>query len=145
MQPDNYDIYLSRASLKKRFKKDYRGALEDYDLFEKYSPFETIPLILNADIRAEMKDCDGAIGEIKTGFKKFPFNIDLNFHLAAFLVDKDETDQAIDHLRSFLNEYSGKRCGKLPKIGGVKVKKKIPREFNDDDSAINAIPVARYT
>lgn len=146
IKPDDLHTYISRASLKKKYKKDFAGALKDYETAQKYHPDSMSLYTHKASVKAELKDFDGAIAEIQAALKAYPQNINLHISLSDLLTRKNEPDKAIAHLQNFLGDYAKQRNGKLPKIRGEKVIKKIPREFEDSDNALNPLPpVKRYS
>ena len=145
IKPDEVDLYISRASLKKRYKNDLNGALLDYQTAQKYKPDSTILYRLKADVRASLKDFDGAISEMQSALKVVPEDISLNVALSNLFGLKNDSDKAIVHLQGFLDSYAKKLNGKLPKVKGERVKKKIPGEFKDSSKAKNPIPVKRYS
>lgn len=145
IKPDDFDIYISRAFLIKRYKKDYKGALKDYETAQKKRPDSTLVHQLKAIVKVELADVDGAMAEIQAALKIQPEDIDLHIYQTNLLIRKNEPEQAIGGLQNFLKYYADKKNGKLPKIRGEKVKKKIPSEFNKPDDPINSVPVKRYS
>ncbi len=145
IKPDDVDIYISRAYLKKRFKKDYIGALKDYEEAQKFKTKSLILIKLKYFLKLELEDYDGAITELETGLKMYSEDIDLHIGLSNVLTLKNESDKAILHLQTFLDDYLKKRNGELPKIKGEKVKKKIPSNLQNFEGAENPVPVKRYS
>lgn len=145
IKSDDMDLYISRAYLKKRHKNDLNGALLDYKTAQKFKPDSTILFSLIADLKSELKDFDGAIAEIQSALKIIPEDINFHVKLSVLLLQKNETDKAIIFLQGFLDDYVEKTDGKLPKVRGERVKKKIPSELKDSSNAKNSIPVKRYS
>jgi tetratricopeptide (TPR) repeat protein len=145
IKPDDVNLYISRAFLKKRYKNDLNSALLDYQIAQKYKPDSTILFSLIADLKSELKDFDGAIVEIKSALKIIPEDIDFHVKLSNLLLQKNQPDKAIVFLQGFLDDYVKKANGKLPKVRGERVKKKIPSEFKDSSNVKNPIPVKRYS
>lgn len=145
IKPDDANLYISRAYLKKRHKSDFNGALIDYQTAQTYKPDSTILFSLKAELKSQLKDVDGAIAEIQSALKVNPEDISLHKFMSNLLVQKNESDKAIAYLQDFLDNYVKKTNGKLPKVKGERVKKKIPSEFKKSSKVKNPVPVRRYS
>lgn len=139
---DKDDYYFSLRALMYIANKDPKAALKDLDQVLLLTPDSIIGRIRRANLREATKDIAGAEADFGTLVTRFPDDAGYTNSYAGLYFRNGNAEKAIILLRSFISDEVARNKGKIPKLRGITVKKKLPADLR---SGVGHGKVNRYS
>lgn len=121
-------LLLLRGQMKVKLQ-DYAAAVRDFDSAIALDASSSNLFAERAFVYGLINDEERALKDYQTAISLAPQSANLANQLAQFFVERKREREAITTLAVFTERELGRREGKLPKIRGVKVKKKVPSDL----------------
>lgn len=139
-QPTNIEPRARRARIRANRKNDPQGALEDYNAALKINPNSFELLSGRAEVNKDLKLLSDALTDLEALIALRPDHVESHIRKSNLITLRSSPESGIAYLESFLKDFASRRNGKLPKVRGERVIKKIPKDLTD-----KGVTVTRYS